>query len=181
MRGERMVNRGFQVIRIESERAGLAFEHNMPGGIDQIKAVGPCRVCGLGRIAEFVEHSGNLNAKLAHAGSRDSFAFLFVARACKYYLVFDVALHLPHVARVRLGDVHHEEADAVAVVVIELVESGNLPPEGRSSVAAEDERDRFPLRGERRKLYLPRLVQFGQREIGSGIAGVQCARARPQP
>ena len=41
----------------------------------------------------------------------------------------------------RFKNVDHEERDFAVVVVIELVEGGNLPPEGRSSVAAEDQDD----------------------------------------
>jgi hypothetical protein len=39
---------------------------------------------------------------------------------------------------VRLGDVDDEELYFVPVLLIELVQSGNLPPERRSGVTAED-------------------------------------------
>jgi hypothetical protein len=39
----------------------------------------------------------------------------------------------------RLGDVNHEKADAIAILLIQLVERGNLPPEWWSSVAAEQD------------------------------------------
>jgi hypothetical protein len=169
--GGGFLQRLFELIGFESEWAGLALVDDSPCGIDQIEPVRPSGVRGLCRISEFIEHGGNFNPELAHTGSRDGLTLLLIARTRKYNLVFDVALHLPHVARVRLGDVHHQKADAVAVVVIELVESGNLPPEGRSSVAAEDQRDWFPLCGEGRKPYLPRFVEVCQCEIGSGVAG----------
>ena len=41
----------------------------------------------------------------------------------------------------RLDDVDDQERYLLVVLVIELVEGGNLPPEGRSSVAAEDKDD----------------------------------------
>jgi hypothetical protein len=44
---------------------------------------------------------------------------------------------------VRLDDVDDQERDLLVVLVIELVEGGNLPPKGRSSVAAEDKHDRL--------------------------------------
>jgi hypothetical protein len=49
----------------------------------------------------------------------------------------------------RLGDVDDEEADLVLILVVKAIESGNLPPEGRSGVTAEDEDDRFFLGRER--------------------------------
>jgi hypothetical protein len=39
----------------------------------------------------------------------------------------------------RFRDVHHQETDLVPILLVKLIESGNLPPEWRSSVAAEDE------------------------------------------
>jgi hypothetical protein len=50
---------------------------------------------------------------------------------------------LPDVARMRLDDVDDQERNAVAVLIVELVESGNLPPEGRSGVAAEHKHHRL--------------------------------------
>ena len=41
----------------------------------------------------------------------------------------------------RFQNVDNQEGDFAVVVVGELVEGGNLPPEGRSSIAAEDEDD----------------------------------------
>ena len=38
----------------------------------------------------------------------------------------------------RLGDVDNQEVDFVPVLFVELIEGGNLPPKGRSSVAAKD-------------------------------------------
>jgi hypothetical protein len=37
------------------------------------------------------------------------------------------------------GDVDDQETRAVLVLLVELVEGGNLPPEGRSSIAAENQ------------------------------------------
>ena len=38
-------------------------------------------------------------------------------------------------------DVDDQKRDVVSILIVELVEGGNLPPEGRSGVAAEDEDD----------------------------------------
>ena len=61
----------------------------------------------------------------------------------------------------RFQNVDHKKCDFALVVVIQLVESGNLPPEGRSSVAAKDENHRL-VRGEGRELNAVALVQFKQ-------------------
>jgi hypothetical protein len=44
-----------------------------------------------------------------------------------------------------LGDVDDQETRALLVFLVELVEGGNLPPEGRSSIAAENQHDRLLL------------------------------------
>ncbi len=41
----------------------------------------------------------------------------------------------------RLEDVDGVEGDLIFVLIVELVEGRNLPPEGRSGVAAKDEDD----------------------------------------
>src|SRR5947208_2750173 len=132
---------------MKAERPGLTLVGHAARGVDHIKAVRPGGVGALGRIAEFVEHRGNLNSQLAHAGSRDEAALLFAARACEYDLVFYVALHLPDVAGMRLGNVDHEELNLVSILLVEFVEGRNLPPEGRSGVASEDE-DNWSILGE---------------------------------
>jgi len=43
----------------------------------------------------------------------------------------------------RFQDVHGIEGDTITVLVVELVEGRNLPPERRSSVASEDEHNRL--------------------------------------
>jgi hypothetical protein len=45
----------------------------------------------------------------------------------------------------RFRDVHHQESDLVPILLVKLIESGNLPPEWRSSIAAEDEHYRLTL------------------------------------
>jgi hypothetical protein len=43
----------------------------------------------------------------------------------------------------RLADVDDKERDPIAVLIVKLVELGNLPAERRSSVAAKDQHDRL--------------------------------------
>jgi hypothetical protein len=39
----------------------------------------------------------------------------------------------------RLGDVDHEELNLASILFVEFIEGRNLPPEGWSGVASEDE------------------------------------------
>jgi len=107
--------------------------------VDQVNAIRPAGVGSFRAVAEFVEHGGKLDPKLAHAGAGNECPVLFVLRAGEYDLVVNVALHLPNIAGMRLQNVDDEEGHLAAVLIVKSVESGNLPPEGRSRVAAEDE------------------------------------------
>jgi hypothetical protein len=67
---------------------------------------------------------------------------------------------LPDIAGMRLDDIDNQEGDVLVVLVIEFVESGNLPPEGRSSIAAEDQYDML-VRRQGREVNIGGLVERG--------------------
>ena len=68
----------------------------------------------------------------------------------------------------------------LAVLIVELVEGGNLPPKRRSGVASENKHHR--LRGrERRQLHRRGLIQLRQRKIGRSIPGLQMAGPSASP
>src|SRR5579859_7878165 len=69
LHGPAAAKRGLQIRRLKSERPRLALECHLAVAVDQVDAIWPCRVRALGGIAEFIEHRGNLDAQLAHAGS----------------------------------------------------------------------------------------------------------------
>ena len=173
--------RGFELVRAEAERSGPAFVSYPTRSIDEIKAVRPCGVRTLGRVAKFVEHGGNLDSQLAHARSGHEPTFLFTVRTGEDDLVFDIALRLPDVGRVRLGDVDHEERNLAPVLLIELVEGRNLPPEGRSGVAPKNQHHRAILCAESGKLYGRGLVDLHQREVRGGTAYLQRSRPGAHP
>ena len=133
---------GSQFFGFEAEGAGFAFVGDVAGGVDQVHAVGPAGVDRLGGVAEFVEQGGNLDSQLAHAGPSHRGAFFFVLGSREDDLIFDVALHLPDVAGVGLGDVNDEEGDLAPVLIVKFIEGGSLPPERRSGIAAENQNHR---------------------------------------
>ena len=138
-----------QVFRFKSKGTGLALVGDAPLGVDQIQTIRPACVGLVSRIAEFVQHGGNLYAKFSHACPRHERAFLFAFWTGKNNVLFHIALHLPNVTRVRFGDVDHEESDLACILFVELVKGGNLPPEWRSSVAPKDQHHRLVLSCER--------------------------------
>jgi hypothetical protein len=81
----------------------------------------------------------------------------------------------------RLGDVDHQKCDAVAIILVEFVESGNLPPKGRSGVASKHQNDGAIFKSERRELYLRTLIEPGQRKIRRDAAHLQRARTGMRP
>jgi hypothetical protein len=154
---------------MESERPWPALIGHAPAGINHVESIGPRRVGALRRVAKLVEDRRNLNSELAHARSGNEFSFVFAARTGEDNFVFYIALHLPNIARVRLGDVDHKERDPASIFLVELVQGGNLPPEGRSGVAAEYKHNRTILGGESGELQRGGLVELGQREVRRGV------------
>ena len=129
---------GPQFVRFKTKWAWFALVGDLPVSINEINAVRPTGVRLFGRVAEFVENGRELNPQFAHAGSCNKRTLFFIFGTGKDDLIFYVAFHLPDVARVCLGDVHHEKRDFVSVLIVEFVEGRNLPPEWRSSVTTKN-------------------------------------------
>jgi hypothetical protein len=176
-----LLDRGFQFLRLEPERPRAALIGDPARRIDQVETIGPRGVRALGRIAELIEDSGNLDSQFAHAGAGNKTAFLLAMRTGEDDLVLYVARHLPDVARMRFRDVDHEEGNLASVLLVELVEGRNLPPEGRSGVASKDQHHRPLLGGEGGQLYLCGFVEPPQQEVGCGAAHLQRARPGAHP
>lgn|SRR5215831_4862705 len=140
-----LLQRVFQFLRLEPKRPRLALVDNPIVTIDEVDALWPARVSALGRVVEPIDHCRKLNTQLADAGSSDLAAFLIILRTCEKNLVLQVALGLPDIGGMRLCDVDNQERDSLPVLIVELVERGNLPPKRRSSITAEKQHDR--LRG----------------------------------
>jgi hypothetical protein len=80
-----------------------------------------------------------------------------------------------------LGDIDDQESDFASILLVEFVESGNLPPEGRSGVTAKDQDYRLTLCGQFGKLHGGALVELLEGEIRGGIAYMQLAGTSVQP
>ena len=124
---------------MEAKRASLALKRNAPAAVDQIEAIRPASVCSLHSIIQAIHERGKLDFQASYTGARYRYALGHVARAAKEHLIPDVALHLPDIRGMGLKDVDRIEIDLSLVLLRKLVQGGNLPPERRSSVAAEDE------------------------------------------
>src|SRR5581483_335105 len=132
-----------QFVRFEAEGAGLALVGDAPASIDQINAVRPTGVRLLGCVREFIQNGRELDSELAHARARYVGTLVFTLRTDEDHVVFYIALHLPHVAGMRLDDVDREKSNPTTVLLIQLVEGGNLPPKGRSGIAPEHQHHRM--------------------------------------
>jgi hypothetical protein len=170
-----------QLFGVEAEGPWFAFVRHVAGGVDQVKAVWPCRVRLLRGVAEFIEHGRNIDPELADAGTRDETAFFFAPWTGEDDIFLNIALHLPDVAGVRLSDVHDQERDLLSILLVELVEGRNLPPKRRSSVASKYEHDRLALRSKRRQLHLRTFIQLRQSKVRRGISHLQFAGTSAHP
>jgi hypothetical protein len=124
---------------MKSERAWTAFISYAPLFINQINAIGPAGVSLFRSVVETIDERGKFDAKLPHAHARHLFALANVLWTGEDDFIANVALHLPNIAGMRFEDIDGVKLDLLPIVVVELVESGDLPPKWWSGVAAEDQ------------------------------------------
>ena len=137
---DRSSKRCLQLFRMEAERAGAALVGDLAICTNQVNAIRPAAVSSLNCIVESVNDGGKLDPQLAHATTGNCTPFFLILRTGEDNVIADVALHLPHVAGMRFHDVDRQEAHAVTILFVQLVEGGDLPPKWRSGVATEDQR-----------------------------------------
>src|SRR5204863_6720595 len=121
------------------------------------------------RVCEVVNHGRDLEAQPGDAGVCDSAAFVEGLLAGYRDFVLGVVLILPGVDGVRFLNVHYVKGGAVPILVVELVERGDLPAKRRSGVASKDEHYGFAApKGREPDARL--LVLSGQVEVGRRVA-----------
>lgn len=169
-----------EVVDMKAEGAGLAFMADEALAIDEVEAIGPAGVGALDGVMAVIEEGRQFDLEVAHTGGGDVRALLFVLRVGEEDFLADVDGELPAVGGVGFLDVDDVEVDAIAVLAIELVEGGNLPPEGRSSIAAEDEDNGFGGELGRESDAAFAVVGFEQ-EVGGGRAKGEAAGAGDVP
>ena len=77
--------------------------------------------------------------QLANAGASHGSTLLLVAGTSKQNVISDVTLHLPDVGGMSFKDVDGVKVYLAFILIGQFVQGGNLPPKGRSRIAAEDE------------------------------------------
>src|SRR5580698_8788314 len=80
-----------------------------------------------------------------------------------------------------LGDVHHHEIDLATVLLVKLIERGDLPPEWRSSVTAKNQHHGASLRGQGGELHRCTLIEPHQRKVRRRVANMQVAGTSMYP
>ena len=128
---------------MKPERAGFAFVADATAPLDEVQAVRPSGIGSFNPVVEAIDDGRELDSQLAHASSRYRGTFLLIAGTPEKHLVANIALHVPDVSGVRFENIDSVEINLALVLLGELIQGGNLPPKGRSSVTAEYQHDRF--------------------------------------
>jgi hypothetical protein len=118
--------------------ARLAFECYLSITIDKIEPVRPGCVSGLRLIIYGIDQRREFYAQICRARASYTYAIVIVLRVVIDYLLLLVDFHLPPVAGMRFLNVDEVELYLVSILLVEPVESGNLPPKWRSGVTAEN-------------------------------------------
>src|SRR5690242_7385623 len=128
---------------MESKGSSLAFEGHPAGRVNDVEPVGPAGVSALGGVLDIIHKGGHMNSEFDHASFRRLVAFEQRLGRGNQHAIFNVARHLPTVSWMRFFDIDNIERHLILILVIELVERGNLPTEGRSCMASEYQYHRF--------------------------------------
>jgi len=128
---------------MKPERSGLAFVGHAARRVDDIETVWPTGISALRRVMQIVNDGRNVQSQPDHAGVGGCIAFSKSLGAGYKNVVLEVAGHLPAVRGMRLLNVDHVECGAIPIPLIQRVKGGNLPPEGRSGMAAKNQDHRF--------------------------------------
>jgi len=156
---------------MKSKWAGTTLVNYATIFVDQINSVRPTSVSLLCSVVETIDKRREFNAKLAHTHTCNFCAFSKALRTGEDDSVANIALHLPYIAGMRLLDVHGIKLQMLAVLVVKLIQSGNLPPKWRSRVTPEDEHDGL-LIAKRGQTDVRGFVECGKREVGSQVPDV---------
>lgn len=115
-----------------------------------------------------VEDGRDADLQLGQANVGEVAALVNAGRLGVDDLVLQVVFDLPGVAGMGFLNVNDVEGRPILVLIVKLVERGNLPAKGRSSVAAEDEHNGL-LPAERGKLHPALAVVRLQAEVRGRI------------
>lgn len=160
------LNCGFQFGRLESERAGFALICDSALRVDEVQTVWPPGIGAFCHVTEIIDHSRQLDAQAIDAGPGEGDTLGIISRACKDEFFFDIVFRLPDIARMGFQDVDDQERNTIAILLVKAVQGGNLPPERRSCVAAEDQYDGL-LGSECAQLDTSAFVELGKIEVWS--------------
>ena len=97
--------------------------------------------CLLGTVDSATQRHGLVfpAGVVSHTGAGDGGTFSLVLWTSKKNLIANVTLHLPYVGGVRFKNVYSVKVHFAFVLLRQIVQGGNLPPKGWSSIAAEDQ------------------------------------------
>ena len=131
------------LFRVKPKWTGPGFARHTSIPVDHVQSVGPSRIGFFRGIREIVDQRGNPDMQISHARTSQRAAFADILRHREYNPLLNIRLHLPYIAGMSFENVDDIERHAIPVLVIQLVERGNLPAKRRSGVAAENQHHRF--------------------------------------
>jgi len=178
--GDEFLQGVFDAGGLEAEWARGRFEGDAAIAIDHVEAIGPAGVGAVGGVVNRVHDGGKFYSELHDAKLAEFAALVETFRTREEDVIVEIVGIFPEIRCVRLADVNDIERRAIFVLLVEFVEGGNLPPERRSSVAAEDKYDGL-LAAQGRQLEMALVVGAFEREIGRGVADAERPFARVHP
>jgi hypothetical protein len=116
-----------------------ALKENPAVCADQVQPIRPARVRGFDAVVEAIDQGWKLDPQFSHAGVSNRKSLCLITGTGEEDFVTHVGLHRPDIGGVRFKDIDGVERNLVLVLLSKFIQGGNLPPEGRSRIAPEDQ------------------------------------------
>jgi hypothetical protein len=147
---------------------------------NQVETIRPRGISSFRLVRDAVQKGRDADTQFPDAGGSHFITLAICSWGRQYHAIPDIRSKLPKVRRMRFLYIHDMKCDAIPIRIVELVESGNLPPKGWSSVAAKHQYDwTLPKLGG--ELHNPTPVERRQREVRSSVSNPHIASARRHP
>lgn len=128
---------------LEAIGARPALEGDASLPVYHVESVWPACVGDFCGIVKVIDERRDFNTQVLYAGISYGGALVKAPGAGEDNTFLQVDGHLPSVAGMGLQYVDHKEGHLFFVLLVELLERGNLPAERGSGVAAEDKNYRL--------------------------------------
>jgi hypothetical protein len=130
---------GAHFVGVVVERPHSPAVRDAPGFVDNVEALGPCRIRGFGGVVDVVDAEGDGVVEALYEIVGDGHALAEVLRLRVANVLLHIGFHLPLIRGMSFAHIDGQEIGVILVIVVNLHHVTDVAAERRSSVTAEDD------------------------------------------